>query len=373
MKIKPLSLIILAIVLLLDACSPMTISTPLGKQPTPMIDTIATSDYQAVQVNQLDIDMGMGSPDPIQIIVRGTLPDICAQVEYTELKQDGTNFKLNIFTLASTPVGCTQDPIPFMISLPINVANLNAGTYSVEINGVDSATIMLDNDNPVTELHYADDAIVKEDILVDEVKIDIGFGSPTPVNAVVSGTLPNACAQLGEIHLNRDGKTFFARLVAVLPTRADCDQDNIPFRIEIPLSTINLPESTYEVDVNGMTTSFVPPAALAPSEPGIDEKTYFEIEHVEVQIGKGSPLPVEIVASGTWPDLCAQIADVHSMIKDFKIDVTILATTAPTCRPDYLGLPFLFKIPLNIGEMPAGTYTISVNGTSTTLDLPIFP
>ncbi|HSL47309.1 MAG TPA: hypothetical protein VK897_27970, partial [Anaerolineales bacterium] len=58
---------------------------------------------------------------------------------------------------------------------------------------------------------------------------------------------------------------------------------------------------------------------------------------------------------------------------DFQIDVTVLASTTSSCPPDQLGLPFRYAFPLNVVEMETGTYTITVNGTSTTLDLPIRP
>ena len=97
------------------------------------------------------------------------------------------------------------------------------------------------------------------------------------------------------------------------------------------------------------------------------------VDQVEVEVGVGSPIPVEIVASGTWPDLCAQVAEVQSEVHGFEIDVKVLASTTDSCPPDHLGLPFRYAFPLNIVEMEAGTYTITVNGTSTTLDLPIGP
>ncbi|MGE5377103.1 MAG: SdrD B-like domain-containing protein [Bacteroidota bacterium] len=94
------------------------------------------------------------------------------------------------------------------------------------------------------------------------------------------------------------------------------------------------------------------------------------VENVEVVVGIGSPIPVEIVVGGTWPSLCSQIADVQSSIKDFKIDITILASMADSCPPDNVGLTFRFAIPLNVVELRHGTYTITVNGVSTSLDLP---
>jgi len=48
---------------------------------------------------------------------------------------------------------------------------------------------------------------------------------------------------------------------------------------------------------------------------------------------------------------------------------TLLATPAdPACPPDYLGLPFGMAIPLNVVELPVGTYTVVANGVSTTFE-----
>lgn len=97
------------------------------------------------------------------------------------------------------------------------------------------------------------------------------------------------------------------------------------------------------------------------------------VDHVGIQAGEGSPIPVEIIASGTWPDLCSQVASMESKMDGFNIEITVLASTTDTCPPDRLGLPFRFAIPLNIVEMKAGTYTITVNGTSTSFQLPLSP
>ncbi|HJR80509.1 MAG TPA: hypothetical protein VJ821_10580 [Anaerolineales bacterium] len=96
-----------------------------------------------------------------------------------------------------------------------------------------------------------------------------------------------------------------------------------------------------------------------------------QVEHVEVFVGVGSPIPVEIVASGIWPSLCSQIAEVKSQIHGFQIDVTLLASTVEPCPPDSAGLSFRFALPLNYVELPHGTYTITVNGTGTTFEWPV--
>ena len=253
MKTRMISISMLLFILILNACSPFTITSSSGPQPYQVVETIQPSGYQPVTVDQVEVEVGVGSPIPVHVHVSGNLPDICSQVEYTEIRQDGTNF---IITLSATAV--------------------------------------------------------------DEA----------------------------------------------------CLQDTLPFRMSIPLNIVNMPEGPYVVNVNGVTTGFDPHLVPAKNQ---EERKPIQVEHVGVRAGEGSPIPVEIVASGTWPVLCSQIAEVQSKVNGFEIDVTVLASTTSPCPPDQLGLPFRYAFPLNVVEMEAGTYTITVNGTSTTLDLPIGP
>ena len=103
----------------------------------------------------------------------------------------------------------------------------------------------------------------------------------------------------------------------------------------------------------------------------VTSDTPLNVERVEVQVGVGSPIPVEIIASGLWPDLCSQITQVDSRIDGFQIDVTVLASTTESCPPDRVGLSFRFALPLNFVELPDGTYDITVNGKSTTFEWPV--
>jgi hypothetical protein len=373
MKSKFLSVIPLVLILILSACSPLQIASASGEQPAPTVEELPATGYQTVTIDQVEVEVGVGSPIPVHVIVSGNLPDICSQVEHTEIKQDGSNF---IITIYATPEveSCLKDTLPFKVGIPLNVIDLPGGSYSVTVNG-SRANFELEAGLQVSPSLAADTPIVKDDIQVDSVNIDVGRGSPLPVHAVVSGNLPNACAHLGEVRLHRDETTFLVRLVAYAPAQNDCNEDSIPFRLEVPLNIVNLPEGPYTINVNGATASFDPRAIPAPvnEAESSEERNLVAIEHVGIQAGVGSPISVEIVASGTWPDLCAQIAEVQSKMDGFQIDVTILASTVEACPPDQLGLPFRFALPLNIVEMPAGEYKITVNGTSTTLQLPLSP
>lgn len=90
------------------------------------------------------------------------------------------------------------------------------------------------------------------------------------------------------------------------------------------------------------------------------------VADVSIDIGVGSPGLLEIVASGDWPDLCAQLAQITSRIDGTEINISLLATAAdPSCPPDYVGVPFRIAVPLNPVELPDGEYTVTVNSVST--------
>ena len=208
---------------------------------------------------QVEVEVGVGSPIPVQVIIDADLPDPCSQVEYTEIKQDGSNF---IITLFATPDigghavdGCIKNPLPVKMRIPLNMVDLPAGSYSVTVNGT-RADFNLDTANPTSTLRTMDMPIIKDDIQVDSVSINHGVGSPIPVHAVISANLPNSCAQLGEVRVHRDGTNFFIRLVVDLPAQFDCNPDTLPFYLEVPINVVGLEEGSYTVTVNGAETTF---------------------------------------------------------------------------------------------------------------------
>lgn len=113
----------------------------------------------------------------------------------------------------------------------------------------------------------------------------------------------------------------------------------------------------------------IPGDALAP-----EAVREIPVLDVAIDVGVGSPIPVDAFVSGQWPDLCAQIAEIRQRLDGYTFEITLLASDAdPACPPDNLGLPFRIAIPLNVVELPEGTYTVTVNGFSTTFEVPVTP
>lgn len=280
---KTLSFVALIMGFILGACSPLQIAPSEGEGPAPTIATqpvvtdepvvaiepVATDEpasvstdifptfgYQPARVVDIYVEVGEGSPVPMFVDIGADLPDICAQVEFVETVQDGNTFKIRLGTIPSTKQDCLRDTVIFRMKVPLNVLDLPVGTYTVDVNGV-SADFSIDaSASTATALRTPTMPIYRDDMLVDDVSIEVGIGSPLPVHAVVSANLPKSCGQLGEVLMYRVDKTFFVHLIGHLPAQSECNPDTLPLRLEIPLNIVNLPEGTYEVNVNGVTANF---------------------------------------------------------------------------------------------------------------------
>ncbi len=175
MQNKNLSLFLIALAILagvgavatfaltLGAGSLFMITKSSGEPPTPFVENLPAARYQPVAIDQVHVEVGVGSPIPVYVIVSGTLPDTCAQLEYSEVKQAGTSFAIQLSSIPSNAEGCVQDSLPFKFSIPLNVVGLPAGNYSVEVNG-SRADFKLDTNNSTATLPKADLPFVKQDI-----------------------------------------------------------------------------------------------------------------------------------------------------------------------------------------------------------------
>lgn len=121
-------------------------------------------------------------------------------------------------------------------------------------------------------------------------------------------------------------------------------------------------EETVLVETSPPVEEPTPEAVVTGSRP-------VEIADVQVQIGVGSPIPVEAIASGTWPDLCAQIEQVSVQFAENRFEIEISAAQAdPACPPDPVGIPFRLAVPLNMVNFAYGTYTVVVNDVETAFE-----
>jgi Tol biopolymer transport system component len=216
---------------------------------------------------------------------------------------------------------------------------------------------------------------------IQDVQVEFVVGSPAAAFVIASGEWGGLCSQLAETQVRYvEGNQIHIQLLSDLG-REDCpaDQLGLPFSFRIPLNMVEMPTDKYSVIVNGVQADFDWtgstfsaeghfPDFSQPSPGGLPP---IKVGDVRVEIGVGSPIPVEVAVAGQWPNLCAQLGRTTTHIFGQQIDIFLEATPeAETCPPDYLGLSFALRLPLNMVEMPEGEYTVTVNGWQTTFAWP---
>jgi inhibitor of cysteine peptidase len=147
--------------LLLGACTAQGLE-PGAAQPTPEQDTpVGSDDPTPAPAPTLDMEnMIVGEayvhsvellvlesfPVQIHALVKGDLADGCTTLGEIEQVRKGNVFEVTIHTVRPADLMCTMALVPFEITIPLDVKDLAAGEYTVEVNEV-SETFKLDVDN----------------------------------------------------------------------------------------------------------------------------------------------------------------------------------------------------------------------------------
>jgi inhibitor of cysteine peptidase len=92
------------------------------------------------------------------------------------------------------------------------------------------------------------------------------------------------------------------------------------------------------------------------------------VEEIKIVILESFPVQVQVIASGNLPDPCTEISEVLQEREGNTFFVSIKTYRPPGLCIQVLA-PFEVKIPLNVYGLPAGTYTVDVNGVQATFDL----
>jgi len=96
-------------------------------------------------VDEIEILILESFPVQINVIARGNLPNPCTEISEVLQEKEGNTFFITIKTYRS-PGFCIQVLAPFEEIIPLEVYGLPAGTYTVDVNGV-QATFDLEVDN----------------------------------------------------------------------------------------------------------------------------------------------------------------------------------------------------------------------------------
>jgi inhibitor of cysteine peptidase len=97
-------------------------------------------------VESVDVRILESFPVQVQVLAKGYLQDSCTKLDTTTQSLDSHTFIVTMTTSRPADLACTQVITPFEEPIPLDVAGLKAGTYTVIVNGV-TGTFTLDVDN----------------------------------------------------------------------------------------------------------------------------------------------------------------------------------------------------------------------------------
>ena len=103
----------------------------------------------------------------------------------------------------------------------------------------------------------------------------------------------------------------------------------------------------------------------APIIPGIGLAT---VEEIDILSLESFPVQIFLIASGYLPDPCTEIYQISQQREGNTFFITIETYRSPGFCIQVLA-PFEEVIPLYVYGLPAGTYTVKVNGVQGSFDL----
>ncbi|MEZ4736992.1 MAG: hypothetical protein R3E79_58675 [Caldilineaceae bacterium] len=95
-----------------------------------------TSVGGVAMVGTIDVRILESFPVQVQVVVQGDLPDGCTEIDEGIVEQEGDRFDVTLTTQRPADALCTQVIMPYEYIIPLNVDELPAGEYTVDVNDV---------------------------------------------------------------------------------------------------------------------------------------------------------------------------------------------------------------------------------------------
>ena len=271
-QILSLSIVMVMLGLAMAACNAPGASTQASETPQMTAELPAATEtaivteaamlvgeaeeLRPIPVQDVRVEISVGSPIPVEVQVAGEWPDLCAQLVEVNQTQSGDMFEIELLATPADPE-CPPDNLglPFGIALPLNLVDMAQGSYTVAVNGVETNFDWVTaGEVPPVSTEMEGDA---RSLVVEDVRVEIGVGSPIPVVVQVDGEWNDPCANLAEVRQSVSGNQIDITLLAT-PAEASCLPANqgLPFRIAVPLNMVEMALGEYRVVVNGVESVF---------------------------------------------------------------------------------------------------------------------
>lgn len=113
----------------------------LGADAEGKLEIVAATKIPLAYVDTADV---LVDGDTATLVVSGNLPDPCRALQEPAVLREGNNF--TVLIAAKSTLGddmvCTTVLAPFELRVPFNINGLDAGTYKVTVNDVETSFIL---------------------------------------------------------------------------------------------------------------------------------------------------------------------------------------------------------------------------------------
>jgi hypothetical protein len=129
-------IVITVVAMLIAACAPGAGAAP---DPTETALPIPPAPASVATVERVDVQILESMPVQVQVVVRGQLPDAgCTTIGSVDQVREGNEFRLTLVTTTDPLALCAQALTPFEHIVSLDVLDLPAGSYVVDVHGVEA-------------------------------------------------------------------------------------------------------------------------------------------------------------------------------------------------------------------------------------------
>lgn len=214
------------------------------------------------------------------------------------------------------------------------------------------------------------------DIRVDRIEVLILESFPVQVRVVAKGQVRDGCVKIERVVEAREGNTFQVTLVTERLANARCTDEPQPFEQDFALDVVGLKAGVYTVTVHGVSDTFkLDVDNVLPQEAGGGEVITREanVDGIEILMLESFPVQVNVVVKGTLFDSCTEIEQIEqgrdASNNTLWVKITTTRLAEAICTQELA--PFEEVVPLDVYGLPAGTYTVDVNGVTGSFTLAV--
>jgi len=121
--------------------------TSSGREPTPAGEVEYVE--KEARVETVDVVILESFPVQARAIVRGNHSDGCTEIARFEESREGNTYRIRLYSRRPVDRECTEALVPYEESIGLDVRDMPAGEYLVDVNGISASfTLEIDNSLP---------------------------------------------------------------------------------------------------------------------------------------------------------------------------------------------------------------------------------